>query len=57
MKRSTLMLLALGLLLAMSAGGQQRSRTGTNAANSRDVILPDGRRLFITSPGTGAPAD
>jgi len=28
MKRSTLMLLALGLLLAGSAGGQQRSRTG-----------------------------
>ena len=28
MKRSTLMLLALGLLLAASAGAQQRSRTG-----------------------------
>ena len=28
MKRSTLMLLALGMLLATSAGGQQRPRTG-----------------------------
>jgi hypothetical protein len=25
------------------------------AANGRDVTLPDGRRLFITSQGTGAP--
>ena len=33
-----------------------RHRNGTNAANGRDVTLPDGSRLFITSPGTGAPA-
>ena len=32
-----------------------RHRNGTNKANGRDVTLPDGRRLFITSPGTGAP--
>jgi hypothetical protein len=33
-----------------------RHRNGSNAANGRDVTLPDGRQLFITSPGTGAPA-
>jgi hypothetical protein len=33
-----------------------RHRNGSNAANGRDVTLPDGRRLFITSPGTGAPS-
>jgi hypothetical protein len=32
-----------------------RHRNGSNAANGRDVTLPDGQRLFITSPGTGAP--
>jgi hypothetical protein len=32
-----------------------RHRNGSNTANGRDVTLPDGRRLFITSPGTGAP--
>jgi hypothetical protein len=32
-----------------------RHRNGSNAANGRDVTLPDGRRLFITSPGTGSP--
>jgi hypothetical protein len=32
-----------------------RHRNGSNAANGRDVTLPDGRQLFITSPGTGAP--
>jgi hypothetical protein len=32
-----------------------RHRNGSNAANGRDVTLPDGRKLFITSPGTGAP--
>jgi hypothetical protein len=32
-----------------------RHRNGSNKANGRDVTLPDGRRLFITSPGTGAP--
>jgi hypothetical protein len=34
-----------------------RHRNGSNTANGRDVTLPDGRRLFITSPGTGAPAE
>ena len=33
-----------------------RHRNGSNAANGRDVTLPDGKQLFITSPGTGAPA-
>jgi Family of unknown function (DUF6152) len=33
-----------------------RHRNGSNAANGRDVTLPDGTKLFITSPGTGAPA-
>jgi hypothetical protein len=32
-----------------------RHRNGSNTANGRDVTLPDGRKLFITSPGTGAP--
>jgi len=32
-----------------------RHRNGSNTANGRDVTLPDGKRLFITSPGTGAP--
>lgn len=32
-----------------------RHRNGSNAANGRDVTLPDGTRLFITSPNTGAP--
>jgi hypothetical protein len=33
-----------------------RHRNGSNAANGRDITLADGTRLFITSPGTGAPA-
>jgi hypothetical protein len=32
-----------------------RHRNGSHTANGRDVTLPDGKRLFITSPGTGAP--
>jgi hypothetical protein len=32
-----------------------RHRNGSNAANGRDATLPDGRQLFITSPGTRAP--
>ena len=32
-----------------------RHRNGSNTANGRDVTLPDGKRLFITSPRTGAP--
>jgi Family of unknown function (DUF6152) len=32
-----------------------RARDGSNRANGRDVTLPDGKKLFIGSPGTGAP--
>ena len=32
-----------------------RHRNGTNAANGRDVTLPDGTKLFLSSPRTGAP--
>ena len=32
-----------------------RHRNGSNAANGRDITLPDGTKLFVTSPGTGAP--
>jgi hypothetical protein len=34
-----------------------RHRNGSRTANGRDVTLPDGKRLFITSPGTGAPTE
>jgi hypothetical protein len=34
-----------------------RSKDGTNKANGRDITLPDGRKLFLGSSGTGAPAD
>ncbi len=34
-----------------------RHRNGSNAANGRDVTLPDGTKLFITSPGTGGPTE
>ena len=33
-----------------------RHRNGSNAANGRDVTLPDGSKAFLTSPGTGAPS-
>lgn len=32
-----------------------RHRNGENAANGRDVTLPDGTKLFLSSPRTGAP--
>ncbi len=32
-----------------------RHRDGSNAANGRDVTLPDGSKLFLSSPRTGAP--
>ena len=32
-----------------------RHRNGSNAANGRDVTLPDGSKLFLSSPRTGAP--
>ncbi len=32
-----------------------RAKDGSRRANGRDITLPDGRTLFMTSPGTGAP--
>jgi hypothetical protein len=34
-----------------------RAKNGTNRANGRDLTLPNGRKLFLGSSGTGAPAD
>jgi hypothetical protein len=34
-----------------------RAKNGTNRANGADMILPDGRHLFLGSSGTGAPKD
>jgi hypothetical protein len=34
-----------------------RAKNGKNRANGRDLVLPDGKRLFLGSSGTGAPAD
>ena len=34
-----------------------RAKNGLNRANGRDVTFPDGRKLFLGSSGTGAPAD
>jgi hypothetical protein len=34
-----------------------RAKNGANRANGRDLILPDGKRLFLGSSGTGAPLD
>jgi hypothetical protein len=34
-----------------------RAKNGSNRANGADLILPDGRRLFMGSSGTGAPRD
>lgn len=33
------------------------ARDGTNKANGRELTFVDGRRLFVGSSGTGAPAD
>jgi hypothetical protein len=32
-----------------------RSKDGSNKANGRDLTLPDGKKLFMGSSGTGAP--
>ena len=32
-----------------------QSKDGTRRANGRDLTLPDGQKLFLGSPGTGAP--
>ena len=34
-----------------------RAKNGANRANGRDLILPDGSRLFMSSSGTGAPGE
>ena len=34
-----------------------RAKGGANRANGRDLILADGKRLFMGSSGTGAPID
>jgi hypothetical protein len=34
-----------------------RAKNGANRANGRDLVLPDGKRLFLGSSGTGAPID
>jgi hypothetical protein len=34
-----------------------RAKNGANRANGADLILPDGRRLFLGSSGTGAPVE
>jgi hypothetical protein len=34
-----------------------RAKDGSRRANGRDLTLPDGRRLFLGSSGTGAPIE
>jgi uncharacterized protein DUF6152 len=34
-----------------------QAKDGEPKANGRDLTLPDGRKLFMGSPGTGAPED
>ena len=34
-----------------------QAKDGSRRANGRDVTLPDGRKLFLGSSGTGAPYD
>jgi hypothetical protein len=34
-----------------------RARDGSRTVNSSSITLPDGRRLFTGSPGTGAPEE
>ena len=34
-----------------------RAKDGTLKGNGRDLTLPDGKKLFLGSSGTGAPAD
>ncbi len=34
-----------------------RAKNGSATANARDITLPDGRKLFVGSSGTGAPYD
>jgi hypothetical protein len=34
-----------------------QAKDGSNRANGRDITLPDGKKLFVGSSGTGAPLD
>jgi len=34
-----------------------QAKDGSNKANGRDLTLPDGKKLFMGSSGTGAPRD
>ena len=34
-----------------------RAKDDSNRANGKDITLPDGKRLFVGSSGTGAPYD
>jgi hypothetical protein len=34
-----------------------QSKDGSLRANGKDITLPDGRKLFLGSSGTGAPYD
>ena len=34
-----------------------RAKNGARRLNGRDVMLPDGKRMFLGSSGTGAPND
>src|SRR5918996_812866 len=34
-----------------------KAKNGSNRANGRDVMFPDGRKLFMGSSGIGAPVD
>ena len=34
-----------------------QAKDGSNRANGRDITLPDGKKLFVGSSGTGAPYD
>jgi hypothetical protein len=50
----TSQLLKVGM--EVSVDGYQ-AKDGSNRANGRDITLADGRRLSVSSPGTGAPDD
>ena len=32
-----------------------QAKDGTNRANGRDIVFPDGKKMFVGSSGTGAP--
>jgi hypothetical protein len=44
----------IGMELVVEGYG---SKDGNTKANGRDITLPDGRRVFIGSSGTGAPGE